>query len=555
MAELSDWNAGTDGELLRPAKPGEDVMQAALFENIISEIEDYAIFMLDVDGKITTWNKGAERIKGYSADEIIGQHFSQFYKQEDKDAGLPEKLLEKARVDGRAEHEGWRVGKHEDTFWANVVISAITNDAGQHTGYIKVTRDLSERMAAEKVINEYEFDLKEQAKKSEMLRDMYMTFVSEAEDYSIIMLNENGAIIDWNKAAERLKGYSFEEVHGKHFGIFYTPEDMQGLLPEKILVKAKREGRTENEGWRIRKDGTKFWANVVITAVRDNSGEVKGYIKITRDLTKKMLAEKAAAKYTAELELEISKVKQRDELLAKTYRKLNTSTNVRSRFVKSATNDMQVPLKNILEAANRLSNKQGQIINDNDLLDVQRIIVSASAAKKTIQDVALLSVLLENSVNLEASQFDINQLVKDIIEHKPGGELLKHNIEYKCMGQKDLYLPAPLVHYAVENSVLNALKFSPEESSIVISASEDGDNIVLNIEDSGPGIPAEEQALLFESFYRGSNIKDITEGTGLSLYLAKNFMIMMGGDITYKPKEDNKGSIFTITLPRKTKAA
>lgn len=523
----------------------------ALFESIISEIEDYAVFLLDIDGNVTTWNKGAERLKGYTTEEIIGEHVSKFYTKEDIAKNLADKLLSEAKANKRVEHEGWRVGKYDDQFWANVVITAIHDDKGALQGFIKITRDLSERVAAEKVISDYEFDLKEQAKRSEKLRDMYMTFVTEADDYSIIMLNETGAIIDWNKGAERIKGYKFEEVEGKHFSIFHTKEDTKNLLPEKLLMEAKREGRAEHEGWRVKKDGTHFWGNIVITALRDNSDEVKGFIKITRDLTDKMLAEKAAAEYTAKLELEIDKVKQRDELLAKTYKKLSKSTNVRSRFVKSATEDMQIPLSNIITAANRLSDNYGKIINEGDLLDIQRIIVSAQSAKKTVQDIALLSVLLENSINLEPSDFDVDALIHDIIRKSPVEYKTSHDIQYKSIGKTELTLAAPLVHYVIENSVLNAMKYSPDNSPILISSAIDDSNITLNIEDNGPGIPIAEQKRLFESFYRGSNVRDITEGTGLSLYLAKNFMIMMGGDITYQPKEQGSGSIFTITLPRK----
>lgn len=257
------------------------------FDTVISNIEDYAIFILDAEGNIKTWNKGAEKIKGYKANEIIGQHFSIFYTKADKIAQLPDLLLNRARKEGKAEHEGWRLGKFEDKFWASVVISSIKDKEGKHIGFIKITRDLSERMAAEKTISEYEQDLSNQATKTDNVSNLYKTFVNEVEDYSIIMLNTEGVVIDWNKGATQLKGYTAEEVLGRHFSIFYPEEDRRGLLPETLLKQAEALGRTVHEGWRVKKDGTKFWAHVVFTALRNQlTGELNGYAKVTRDLTK-----------------------------------------------------------------------------------------------------------------------------------------------------------------------------------------------------------------------------------------------------------------------------
>jgi|GEM_PF-3160016 len=285
-------------------------MRGQIFEDIINDIEDYALILLNTEGNIVSWNKGAERIKGYTEDEVSGKSFTMFYTEEDRNAGLPQQLLEEARTTGRTQNEGWRVGKYDDKFWAYVVITAVKDQDGTVTGFIKITRDLSERMAAEKTISDYEFDLKDLAQKSQRLRKIYQVFVSEVTDYAIILLDENGIIADWNPGARKIKGYEYEEIVGKHFSVFYSPEDRNNMLPDSLLLKADKDGRVEHEGWRIKKDGSKFWGNVVITALHDKSGQVRGYAKITKDLTQRMMSEQALRQRIEELEKELEEFKK-----------------------------------------------------------------------------------------------------------------------------------------------------------------------------------------------------------------------------------------------------
>lgn len=285
-------------------------MKEQIFEEIICDIEDYALILLNTEGEIISWNRGAEQIKGYTKGEVEGKRFEMFYTKEDRNAGLPKQLLEEARNKGRTQCEGWRVGKYEDRFWAFVVITAIKDPNDKVTGFIKITRDLSERLAAEKTISDYEFDLKDLAQKSQRLRNTYQIFISEVTDYAIIMLDENGVIIDWNPGARKIKGYEYEEILGKHFSIFYDIEDRKNMLPESLLLKADKDGRVEHEGWRIKKDGSKFWGNVVITALHDKDGNVRGYAKITKDHTQRLLSEKALKQRIEELENELATLKK-----------------------------------------------------------------------------------------------------------------------------------------------------------------------------------------------------------------------------------------------------
>ncbi|MGH3880033.1 MAG: PAS domain-containing sensor histidine kinase [Actinophytocola sp.] len=247
------------------------------FRLFVQGVSDYAIFMLDPSGHITSWNTGAERIKGYRPDEIIGQHFSVFYPDEDKTDGKPARELRTAVAEGRVEDEGWRVRKDGTRFWANVVITALYGDGGELRGFGKVTRDLTERRTAEHALWESE--------------ERFRMLVQNVVDYAIFMLDPSGRIMSWNAGAERIKGYLPDEIIGQHFSVFYPDEDNLAGKPAGELQAAVAEGRVQDEGWRLRKDGTRFWANVTITALYGDSGELRGFGKVTRDLTERRTAE------------------------------------------------------------------------------------------------------------------------------------------------------------------------------------------------------------------------------------------------------------------------
>ena len=249
---------------------GNNDVKLVQFNKVVEEIEDYAIILLDRSGKIENWNKGSEKIKGYSSSEIVGKHFSKFYTAEDQQANLPNRLLEEAVRNDVTRNTGWRERKDGTLFWASVVITSIHNDSQEVIGFIKVTRDLSELITAQNSLDNSE------------LRSSRM--IDEIEDYAIILLDMDGHIEKWNKGAQKIKQYSSEEVMGKSFNIFYTKEDIEKAAPLKFLEQARMEGRANQEGWRLRKDKTKFWGSVVLTAIHDPAGEVIGFVKITKEL-------------------------------------------------------------------------------------------------------------------------------------------------------------------------------------------------------------------------------------------------------------------------------
>jgi len=241
-----------------------------IFRRLVDSVVDYAIFVLSPRGNIVSWNAGAQRIKGYAASEAIGRHVSMFYTPEAVATGWPDEELRRAAEDGRFEDEGWRVRKDGSRFWANVIISSIVEPNGRLVGFSKVTRDLTERREHEKRLEESERNLRQ--------------LVEGVQDYAIFTLDPNGIITSWNLGAERIKGYTPAEAIGKHFSMLYPPQAIDARWPQEELQRAKTFGRFEDEGWRVRKDGTRIWANVVITAIVDHHGTLLGYSTGTRDL-------------------------------------------------------------------------------------------------------------------------------------------------------------------------------------------------------------------------------------------------------------------------------
>jgi PAS domain S-box-containing protein len=268
--------------------------QSGSFDDLVRQVVDYAIIGLDPQGTITSWNLGAERVKGYTAEEAVGRSFEMFYTDEDRRAALPLTLLARAREEGSVEHTGWRVRKDGGRFWGDVVITAIRDDEGVLTGYAKVTRDLTEQHQLELTLRASE--------------ERYRLLVAQVADYAIIALDPQGTIMSWNLGAERVKGYTAAEAIGRNFAMFYTNEDRRAALPLKLLAKARENGSVEHTGWRVRKDGTRFWGDVVITALHDDEGVLTGYAKVTRDLTEQHQLELALRRSEERLRLLVGQV-------------------------------------------------------------------------------------------------------------------------------------------------------------------------------------------------------------------------------------------------------
>jgi PAS domain S-box-containing protein len=481
-------------------------MSPDIFRLLVEQVKDYAIFMLDKEGIVRSWNEGARRIKGYEAHEIIGKHFSTFYPQQDKDNQKPTFELRKAQDMGRYEEEGWRVRKDGSRFWANVVITPL-HDEGKLLGFAKITRDLTQRKLQEENLQQL-LDSEER----------FRMLVDQVKDYAIFILDAKGNIATWNQGARRLKGYTADEIIGRHFSIFYTPEALAKDHPTKELNLAVRDGRYEEEGWRVRKDGSQFWANVVITALWDKRGNLTGFAKVTRDLTERKKEEDVLRLKTEELES----------------------------FAHTLSHDLRAPLRSISSFAQILAAEVNQMEEQERTAYVQKIYTSAQSMEALIRDVLKLSELSLAPMTEAPIALD------DIVEECLG--LLAAEIQ-KTKATIEIKKPLPTVNanrtlliQIFSNLLSNALKFKRKGGApkVEIYAARKNGDCEIHVQDHGVGIPEQFHLSIFDVFQRG--VADVeTSGTGIGLAVVKKAVERIGGSIIVKSKE-GEGSDFVLTV-------
>ncbi|WP_085709823.1 MULTISPECIES: PAS domain-containing sensor histidine kinase [unclassified Pseudomonas] len=489
------------------------------FRLLIDAVVDYAIYMIDPGGIITSWNSGAKRFKGYEEAEILGEHFSRFYTDEDRAVGMPQRALDTAIREGRFEGEGWRVRKDGTHFWCHVVIDPILSPDGQLLGFAKITRDLTDRKMAEETLKQSE--------------QQFRLLVQGVTDYAIYMLSPEGRVTNWNPGAQRIKGYAPDEVIGKHFSMFYTPEDREIGEPQRALETAVREGRFENKSWRLRKDGTRFLAHVVVDAIRGETGTLLGFAKITRDVTEA---------HQAQLALE-----QTREALFQAQK---------------------------MQAIGQLS---GGIAHDfNNLLTV--ILGNLEIVRKRVGDDPKVSRLLENATQgalrgvsltqrmlafarrqeLKTEPVDIPKLVQGITGLLRSS--LGPGIRIETQFPDDLeavLADTNQLELAVLNLATNARDAMPEGGSVVIGAEprvvlqqsqstlSAGRYVCLSVTDTGEGMDDATLASATDPFF---TTKGLGKGTGLGLSMVHGFIEQLGGRFILKSVK-GQGTCAELWLP------
>ncbi|WP_163874292.1 hybrid sensor histidine kinase/response regulator [Rhizobium laguerreae] len=474
------------------------------FRLLVDAITDYAIYMLSPEGIVTSWNTGAQRFKGYKPSEILGEHFSRFYLEEDRVAGVPARALATAEKHGRFEGEGWRRRKDGSRFWAHVIIDPIRRPSGELIGYAKITRDLTERRAAEKAIRQSE--------------EQFRRLVQGVSDYAIYMLDPEGNVSSWNFGAERIKGYRPQEIIGRHFSTFYTPEDREAGVPQTALGIARAEGRFEREGWRVRKDGTRFWASVVIDVIRDDEGDVLGFAKITRDITEKMETQRALEQAREEL-FQSQKMEAIGQLTG------------------GIAHDFNNLLMAVLGSLEILKKRMPQDLSLTSLVD--------NAMQGAQRGAALTQRMLAFSrrQELHMEPIDVSGLVRGMMDmlSRSLGPLTVIETSFPIRLPTILTDPNQL-EMAILNLVVNARDAMPSGGRIVLRASEEslpsgkgplspGRYVRIAVIDEGEGMDAKTLEQAITPFF---TTKGVGKGTGLGLSMVQGLASQSGGRLMMK---------------------
>ena len=363
---------------------------------------------------------------------------------------------------------------------------------------------------------------------------LYRLLVQSVRDYAIFALDSTGHVLSWNEGAQRIKGYSIDEILGKHFSTFYPEEDKAARKPDMELVIATRDGRFEEEGWRVRKDGTQFWANVVITALRNEGGHLVGFAKVTRDLTERRAAQLRAvedARRIAEVEV---------------------ANRAKSEFLAAMSHELRTPLNAIGGYAELLEVGIGGPITDQQREYLARIRSSQQHLLGIITDLLNYSRIEAGQVTYDLTELEMESVISRVmplLEPQAASKGLALDRD-PCATQIVGFADQTKTEQIVLNLLSNAVKFTPAGGRVTIGCRHEQDRVLVWVRDTGPGIPADKQDAIFEPFMQlGRSLTSLHEGTGLGLAISRDLARAMGGDVTVESEVD-VGSTFTLTLPR-----
>lgn len=514
---------------------GASAVTRDTFALLVNAVRDYAIFALDPSGFIQTWNEGARRLKGYEASEIIGQHFSKFYSDEDRARGHPAWELAQATEHGTYEEEGWRVRKDGSRFWVCVVITALRGEDGTLRGFGKVTRDLTARKQAEEALRQSE--------------ERYRLLVNGIQDYAIIMLDAEGRVTAWNDGAKRLNGYDAKEILGQHLSRFYEPADITAGKPELELEVAAGTGRFEDEGWRLRRDGSRFWANVVVTPIRDSSGKPIGFSKITRDITERRMTEEALRSSYANLE---RRVQERTAELVESKERAERAVQARDEFFSIASHELRTPLTSLklrAQLAKRVLEKKNEptVSREQFLAFITETDSQLDRLARLVEDMLDLVRVSQGQLSMDMVESDLSQIATAVVGRM--APLFRHKdtpLGVSATPGARVMADPLRIEQVLNNLLSNAIRYAPG-TPVQVSVSQSEDRVELVVADQGPGISPESHEQVFNRYER--LVPDhAAKGLGIGLYLARSLVKAHGGTL-HVESQLGKGARFVVRLP------
>jgi PAS domain S-box-containing protein len=476
-----------------------------------------AMFTRSFDERsITSWNRGAERLYGWTRAEALGKNATELLCSE---YPIPlEQIEEELKSTGEWQGQIVQCHKSGRRITAKCRWGLQSDNAGRPVAILEINSDLSQQRQATERLTRSE--------------ERFRLLVSAVVEYAIFMLDPDGTIVSWNEGAQRIKGYTADEIIGRHFSVFYTPEDRAAKLPTRVLQKARRHGQFRGEGWRVRQDGTRFWASVVITALRDESGGLQGFAKVTRDITDKHQEEARLRDYAREMaELERAKA----QFLDFAAHELRTPLTL-IRGYNSMLEDGKLPPERVPQIAKSLEGKLEQM----NLLVEQMLEVGR---------------LESDRLELDNETIDLYDVVKEQIEKL---RAIARTNDIAFTGRRDdaiVNADRDRIGTVIANLLDNAIKYSPAGGGIECSVGRQGSWACVSVRDQGLGIAPEHIPLLFKRYTRlPTEANKRIRGTGLGLYLCQEIARRQGGQIRVE-STPAKGSEFTLQLPLVNAAA
>ena len=485
-----------------------DRWEGELFRLLVENVKDYAIFILDTEGRIQTWSLGAERLLGYREDEIIGEPFARVFTPSDIAVGEPLREMQQAARSGRGEDDRWHVRKDGTLFWCSGVMTPLRDRDGALRGYAKIMRDLTEQKLHEEYRRESE--------------ERFHLLVDSVMDYAIFMLDAKGNIASWNVGAERLKGYRGEEVIGRPYAILFTPEDREAGKPQEILARARAEGRYRGIGKRLRKDGTPFMADVVMSSLYDAAGTLRGYGKVTRDVTERVRQEE---------ELKDAG-RRKDEFLATLGHELrNPLAPIMSRLaVLERHPSLPTDAREHLRGIDRQMKHLIRLLDD--LLDIARV---TTGKIRLFRDRVDLRAVLDLALDM----------TKPLLEER------RHHL-HVTIPDENIFVHGDIARLAqvFSNLLNNSAKFTDPGGNVWITVRREAEQALVSVRDDGIGIPPDTIPRLFHAFYQAESAPERSRnGMGIGLHLACELVRLHDGAIEAKSRGPGEGSEFIVRLP------
>jgi len=510
----------TSPELSHGPEQAKARMAGDQFRQLVEQVKDYAIFIMDPQGHVASWNAGAEHIKGYRASEIIGKHFSVFYTKEDIKAGVPERELEIARSTGSVDQEGWRLRKDGSRFWASVTITALYDESGVLTGFGKVTRDVTERRSAEEALQKS--------------RNMFERLFENAPD-AVVVVDNHGVIRKVNLQAEAVFGYMREEMVGN---------PIEHLIPERYHKRHRQHRRNYFADPRARKmgiglelygrnrDGREIPVDIMLNPMETSEGTWA--FAVVRDITQQKQSDAKIRELNSALKVQL-------EQLAATNRELEA-------FSYSVSHDLRAPLRHIIGFVDLLNSRDLSALDEKSQHYLQVITQAAQKMGNLIDD--LLAFSRMGRAEMMKTRVDFDQLVRDIVQEL-AEDAKDREIRWEIAPLPALVGDAAMLRQVMVNLISNAIKFTRPRplAKIEVGALEDrpGETLIF-VRDNGVGFDIRYVNKLFSLFQRLHSTEEF-EGTGVGLANVQRIVLRHGGRVWAESALDG-GATFWISLPK-----